>query len=133
MTAFGKDEAEGKPKFSWAGLVRLAGAVSSSLISSTFSVIYTRHSHFRFRFEHPEGSLMNMNEALVAYGKWAFALPAVALTAGLVLLCTRAKSDVAFELCIAGAWVSSLLMVVIPVLCWQTQNVPIFTHMQWHF
>jgi hypothetical protein len=132
MSASGKNnEAEEEPGFSGADLVRLARATTGSLIASAFLVIYTRHAHFRFHFEHPDVRLINGNEALIAHGKWAFALPVIVLVFGLLLLYAQTKGKVAFELCIAGAWVSSLPMIVVPLLLWHTQNAPALSQMTW--
>jgi hypothetical protein len=123
-----------KTKFPWAGLVRLIAAVVSSLIAGVFLVFYTRDSYRRFQFEHPDATgLMNINEALLASGKWVFALPAVALLLGIVLLWARPVSIVVFEALVAAVWISSLLMFALPILSWQMQNTQTFSHMKWHF
>lgn len=115
-----------KTKFPWVGLVRLIAAVVSSLIAGVFLVIYTRDSHRRFQFEHPDATgLMNINELLVASGRWVFALPAIALLLGIVLLRTKPYSVVLFEVLVSGVWVSSLLLIVLPILSWLLNATPI--------
>ena len=113
-------------------LVRLVSAIGASLIASLFLAAYTHQSHHRFQFEHPGRVLIRFNETLIAFSGWALAVPFTALCLGMLLLLMRPKSVVMFELLISLVWITSLLMIAVPVLTWQMQNAPTFSHMEWH-
>lgn len=114
-------------------LVRLLAAVLAAAVSAGFVVLYTRYSEFRFEFEHPGGTLMNMNSALSAYGHWLFALPVLTLAAGWWLLVARPAATTSFEIVVSVTWLLAFTVALFCILAWQTQNVPSFSHMEWHY
>ena|SRR5438046_7407877 len=114
-------------------LVRLIASVIGSTASVWFVVAYTRFSHFRFKFEHEGGQLNAINEVLVPHASWLYLLPVVALPIGLWLICCRPQATATFEILLSAIWLLSLGIAGFCVLIWQVQNVPTFSHMEWHF
>ena len=113
-------------------LTRLLSAVVLSVAACFFVVTYTRFSHFRFRFEHPGAQLMKGCVFIVHYSVVAYVIPIIALLAGIVALRAR-NSIVIFEVILAVTWVLSLGWAGLCLLLWQSQNVPMFSHMELHF
>ena len=114
-------------------LVRLLAAVFAAATSAWFVVLYTRFSKFRFEFEHRGGMLMNMNSALSDYGHWLLALPVVTLAIGVWLLVARPAAVTSFEIVLSITWLLAFALVLFCILAWQIQNVPTFSHMEWHY
>jgi TRAP-type uncharacterized transport system fused permease subunit len=114
-------------------LVRLIAAVIGAAASAWFVVHYTEFSRYRFEFEHRGGQLINANVALVAYGRWLYLLPVMALILGFWLLRARPDSAATFEALVAVTWLLTFAVAAFTVLLWQVQNVPTFSHMEWHF
>jgi hypothetical protein len=114
-------------------LVRLLAAVLGAAASAWFVVLYTRFSRFRFEFEHQGGQLTAINTEMSAYGDWLFALPSLAFALGLWLLITQPAAATAFEVVLAATWLLAFTLALFCVLSWQVQNVPTFSHMEWHF
>ena len=114
-------------------LTRLVSAVVLSVAACFFVVTYTRLSHFRFQFEHPGAQLMIGCVFIVHYSAFAYALPVTALLSGIVALRAKSGVPVIFEVILEVTWVLSLGWVGFCLLLWQSQNIPIFTHMELHF
>jgi hypothetical protein len=114
-------------------LVRLIAAVAGLSASVCFVVTYTRMSHLRFKFEHEGGSLISINEVLVQYASWLYLLPAITLPMGLWLIWRRPQAVATFEGLLSAAWLLALGLAGFCILSWQTQNVPTFSHMEWHY
>src|SRR5687768_8805654 len=117
-----------KPNF-----VRLLAAVLGSAASAWFVVLYTRFSRFRFEFEHEGGMLTAINTEMSAYGHWLFALPTLAFALGVWLLVVRPAAATAFEVVVSVTWLLAFTLALFCILSWQVQNIPTFSHMQWHF
>ena len=114
-------------------LVRLLAAVFAAATSAWFSVLYTHFSKFRFEFEHQGANLIVITEEMAAYGAWLFALPVMALIVGLWLLLARPAAATTFEAILAVTWVLAFALALFCILGWQVQNVPTFSHMEWHY
>lgn len=114
-------------------LVRLIAAVVALIASVWFVGAYTRFSHFRFKFEHEGGQLIAINEILVPYAGWLYVLPSVALPVGLWLICRHPKAGALLEILLSVVWLLAFGLAVFCILIWQVQNVPTFSHMEWHF
>jgi hypothetical protein len=114
-------------------LVRLIAAVVGLTASVWFVVTYTQMSHLRFKFEHEGGRLIAINEVLVPYGSWLYLLPAIALPIGLWLICRRPNASATLEILLSATWLLALGLAGFCVLIWQVQNVPTFSHMEWHY
>ena len=114
-------------------LVRLTAAVIGLAASVWFVVAYTHFSHSRFRFEHEGGQLSAINEVLVAYGSWLYVMPLVALPVGLWLVCWRPQATATLEILLSAIWLLALGLAGFSLLIWQLQNVPTFSHMEFHF
>ena len=114
-------------------LVRLLAAVLGAAASAWFVVLYTQFSRFRFEFEHRGGQLTAINTEMSAFGQWLFALPILALALGLWLLVARPAAANAFEVVLSVTWLLALTLALFCILSWQVQNVPTFSHMEWHF
>ncbi len=114
-------------------LVRMITAVIVLTGSVWFVANYTRFSHFRFNFEHKDGHLIAITELLVLYCQWLYLLPLVILSIGLWLIYFRSQAATALEILISGTWLFALGLAGFCVLIWQVQNVPMFSHMEWHY
>jgi hypothetical protein len=114
-------------------LVRLLAAVAVSAAGCFFVTAYSSLSHFRFRYEHPEGSFSRATEFLSQMGWVGYAVPAIALLAGILALRRVEVSDVLIEIIIASTWLLSLVWFGSCLLFWEAQNIPVFSHMQFHF
>ncbi|MCL4177149.1 MAG: hypothetical protein KJ072_05330 [Verrucomicrobia bacterium] len=114
-------------------LVRLIAAVVGLIASVWFVGAYTHFSHLRFKFEHEGGQLIAINEILVPYAAWLYVLPTVALPIGLWLVCRRPQAGAALEILLSFVWLLALGLTGFCILIWQVQNVPTFSHMEWHF
>ena len=114
-------------------LVRLLAAVFAAAASAWFVVFYTHFSRFRFEFEHQGGQLTAINTALSAYGQWLFALPVLALALGSWLVVARPAAATAFEVVLSVTWLLAFTLALFCILSWQVQNIPTFSHMEWHF
>jgi len=114
-------------------LVRLFAAVLGSAGTAWFVVVFSAYSHIRFKFEHECGQLMFVSKAFVDNGNWLFLLPVLALLIGLWLVCSRPKATVTFEILLSVIWLLSLALAAFCLLAWQAQNIPIFSHMEWHY
>jgi len=101
--------------------------------SAWFVVTYTRRSHLRFKFEHEGGMLIGFNEVLVPYCGWLYLLPVVALPIGLWLIWRRPQATATLEVLLSASWLLALGLAGFCVLIWQVQNVPTFSHMEWHY
>jgi len=113
-------------------IVRLLAATAASAVACFFVVAYTHLSQYRFEHEHPDAEgLISGTDFLASYGQWAYGLPIVALLLGILFI--RRGASVAFETVLACTWLMSLVWVGGCLLLWLAQNVPIFTHMQWHY
>lgn len=104
-------------------LVRLFGAVAVSVAGCFFVSVYSRLAHFRFLYEHPEGSFSRATEFLAQTGWVGYAVPAVALLLGLLALRRPGGSPVLVEVVIAATWLLSLVWFGSCLLMWQAQNV----------
>jgi len=120
-------------QISKSNLVRLFAAVLGSAGSLWFVVLYSYLSHLRFKFEHEYGHLKKVNQAFVDNGNWLFLLPVLALLIGLWLVCSRPKATVTFEILLSVIWLLSLALAAFCLVTWQIQNIPIFSHMEWHY
>jgi len=114
-------------------LVRLCAAVAVSVAGCFFVVAYSRLAHFRFQYEHPEGSFCRATEFLAQRGWVGYAVPAFALVLGVWALRRAGGSPVFIEVVIAATWFLSLVWFGSCLLLWQSQNVPVFSHMKFHF
>jgi hypothetical protein len=114
-------------------LIRLLAAVAASVGSCFFVIVYSRLSHLRFRFEHPDGSFIRATEFLSQSAWIGYSVPAVALLTGILALRRTDSSPVFIETIIALTWLLSLLWVGCCILIWQSQNIPTFNHMEWHY
>jgi hypothetical protein len=114
-------------------LVRLIAAVLGSAGACWFTVLYTHISRIRFEFDHQGGRLTAVNEILTAHGCWLFVFPVVALVIGLWLLQSRPQFIATFEVHVSVVWLLSLAVAGFCLLTWQVQNIPTFSHMEWHF
>ena len=114
-------------------LVRLLASVAAATSSSLFVVLYTRSSRFRFEYEHPDGHLMKGSVALVEQSGLAFLFPVLVLIAGLWIQSARPNLSATFEAVVSLGWLFALLLPLLTVLMWQTQNCPTFSHMTTHY
>lgn len=114
-------------------LVRLIAAIAVSVAGCFFVSVYSRLAHFRFRYEHPEGSFSRATEFLAQTGWIGYAVPAFALFLGVWALRRPGGSPVFIEAVISATWLFSLIWFGSCLLLWQAQNVPVFSHMQSHF
>ena len=114
-------------------LVRLLAAVLGAATSAWFVVTYTYFSHIRFKFEHRGGTLIALSENLAAYGEWLYVLPVLSLSLGLWLLLARPSYATAFEVILSVTWLVPFAFALLCILAWQIQNVPTFSHMEWHY
>jgi hypothetical protein len=114
-------------------LVRLIAAVMGMTASVWFVVTYTDMSYSRFKFEHEGGRLIAINEVLVPYGSWLYLWPAIVLPIGLWLIYRRPNASATLEIVLSGTWLLALALAGFCILIWQVQNVPTFSHMEWHF
>jgi len=96
-----------------------------------FVVGYTHLSEFKV--EHEGGHLLAINEVLVPYSTWLYLLPAIALSVGLWLICRRPKAAATLEILLSVTWLLALGLAAFCILIWQAQNVPTFSHMEWHY
>jgi hypothetical protein len=87
----------------------------------------------RFEFDHQGGQLAVINEVLAAHSRCLFIIPVVALAVGLWLLWSRPQSQTTFEVLVSSVWLVSLAIAGFCLLTWQIQNIPVFSHMEWHF
>jgi hypothetical protein len=114
--------------------VRLIASVLGLLGSVWFVVNYTKASQLRFRIEHEGGSLIAINTVLVHYGTWLYVLPVISLALGLWwCICRRSQPSATFEILLSATWLLALGLAGFCLLSWQIQNVPIFSHMEWHY
>lgn len=115
-------------------LVRLIGAVTGATATVWFIETYTRISRFRFDFEHDNhGPLIGFIQLQLEYGNWLYLLPVAALAAGVWLLWRRPTALTAFEVVLSTIWLVSLGLAGLCILVWQAQNMPTFSHMEWHY
>jgi len=114
-------------------LVRLLAATIAAATSACFVVEYTRFSRLRFEFEHQGGILTAVNDFMSAHGQWTFALPVLALVLGLWVLLVRPSAAATFEAVVSTTWVLAFTVALFCILSWQIQNVPTFSHMEWHY
>lgn len=116
-----------------AKFIRLMVAVVLSIGSCFFVVAYTRFSLYRFQHEHPGGVLICGTAFFTQWGGMACAAPILSLVAGLFVLWKRHDSEAAIETVIGATWLLSLFWAGACLLFWQVQNVPMFSHMEWHY
>jgi hypothetical protein len=76
---------------------------------------------------------MVLTEEMSAYGAWFFALPVMALIIGSLLLLARPAATTAFEVVLSVTWFFAFALALLCIWAWQAQNVPTFSHMQWHY
>ena len=114
-------------------LIRLLSAVLGAATSVWFAVTYSRFSKFRFEFEPRGGILTNATTEMLAYGQWLFLLPVTALVLGVWLLFARPRAVATFEFVLCVTWLLALTIALCCILIWQAQNVPVFSHMEWHY
>jgi hypothetical protein len=59
----------------------------------------------------------------------------VARIASVIVWCIRRRSapSAAFEIMLSATWLLALALAGFCLLSWQIQNVPIFSHMEWHY
>ncbi|MCX5674014.1 MAG: hypothetical protein NTX87_03305 [Planctomycetota bacterium] len=113
--------------------MRLFAAVLGSAGSVWFVVVYSTYSHIRFKFDHEGGNLMLVSHAFLDHGNWLFLLPVLALPIGFWLVRSRPQATVTFEILLSVIWLLSLALAAFCLLMWQVQNIPIFSHMEWHY
>ena len=114
-------------------LVRLLTAVAVSTAGCFFVSTFSRLAHFRFRYEHPDGNAMRAAEFLTETGWVGYTVPTIALLLGLWALRRPGDSSLFIEVVIAVTWLLSLVWFGSCLLCWEAQNVPIFSGMRFHF
>lgn len=116
-----------------AHLVRLLTAVAASLAGCFFVSTYSRLAHFRFRYEHPDGNFSRAAEFLTQTGWVGYTVPTVALLLGVWALRRPGGPSLFIEVVIAATWLLSLVWFGSCLLFWEAQNVPVFSHMTFHF
>ncbi len=112
-------------------LVRLLAAV----VACWFVVRYDYLARARFGFDHPGERLTEarITEFIALYAAHAYAVPVAALVVGVLILYFRPNSPVLIELIVSSLWVLAFTWVVVVVLVWQMQNVPMITGGKWHY
>ena len=116
-----------------AQFVRLLAAIVVSGIAGLFVLEYSRFSRLRFEYEHPGGHLIHATEFLASSAWIGFVVPLIALLLGTGALRLSKGSAVLFEVVMAFTWALSFFWICFGILSWQIQNVPVFSHMEWHF
>jgi len=114
-------------------LVRLLIAIAVSLGVSFFVIQYSRLAFLRFRYEHPYAQLINGTEFLKDRAWIGYSIPLTTLLAGLFALRRGGSSSLMIEVVIGLSWVFAFAWFGLCLLAWQAQNVPVFSHMEWHF
>ena len=98
-----------------------------------FVSAYSRVAHFRFLYEHPEGSFSRATEFLSQAAWVGYMIPAAAILLGFWALRRADSSPVFIEIVIAATWFLSLAWFGCCLLFWEAQNAPVFSHMRYHF
>jgi hypothetical protein len=107
-------------------LIRLIGNVICSFVALGFTVIHTESeapffSHLSDSFPvHPHSTWLIL--LFIDYGRWAFAVPLVALLVGVWMLYRRPQVLVTFELLISLVWLLTIIVIGLCFIGWENQR-----------
>jgi hypothetical protein len=117
-------------------VVRLLAAVVIALASCIFVAAYNGYAETRFPFDHPGETLTArpvIGEFVAVHGKHAYVVPVAGLLLGTLVIWRWPTSHVLIELVVLVLWILAFIWAGVVLIVWQVQNIPIFTHMQFHY
>jgi hypothetical protein len=117
-------------------LVRLLGAVAISLAASGFVTLFDCYAAIRFPFDHSGQTSQAVPDIalfVTVHRLHAYAIPALGLLLGSLILWRRPRSKVLIELVVQSLWILAFTWAGLVLVVWQIRNIPLFSAMHWHY